>query len=173
MTETNKTKIVLGALFKIVTIEGSILTFQNFWQENEGKFLFEDDEYQYLPIEYQPPERNISLDNTEINLVLPVNKVLINLLENYNYFKNAEVQAYLVLDGFPNVPIIAMDRGEITSYQIQESKEGTAINIVISSPFDLTNGRVPNLIYTTNFNNEFNVIGNIPEALITFNPQIN
>lgn len=172
--EVNQTALVVGTFFTLTTVEGVVFNFQNFWStENNGIYTYDSQDYQYLPIEYNPPERNITLDNAETQIVLAVNTDMISILEANNFFINAVVEIFIMLQGFPTVPLIAQDKATISSYSIQDVKEGTGgLALVINSPFNAISGKIPNLIYTTGFIGNSNIIGYIPEVPVSNNPAI-
>jgi hypothetical protein len=43
--DTNRTSIIVGTLFKLITLEGVTFTFQNFWIENDGVFTYDRIDY--------------------------------------------------------------------------------------------------------------------------------
>jgi hypothetical protein len=173
--ETNQSSLIVGTFFKLVTVEGVTFNFQNFWRDDQGVYVYAGEDYNFLPIEYNPPERNITLDNAETQINLPVTTEIISILEANNYFIEAIVEIYIMLQGFPSVPLIAQDKAMISSYSIQDSKESDsgALTLIISSPFNAVGGNFPNLIYTTGFVGSSNIIGYIPEVPVSNNPGIN
>jgi len=171
--ETNKTELIVGVLFKLTTVEGVVFNFQNFWQEDDGVFIYGNEEYLYIPIDYSPPEKNLTLDNAETTINLPITTELISILEANNYFIDAIVEPKIMLQDFPNVPLIADDKATISSYSIQDGEKGGGLSLLISSPFNALGGRIPNLIYTTGFEGNSTLIGYIPEVPISNSPSIN
>lgn len=156
MTDTNRSRLIVGILFKLETVEGVTFRFQNFFQDNDGVLLFDLEEYQYLSIEYNPPERNISLDNFENQVTLPALPLIISLLEAHNYFLESLVTTKIILQGFPSVPpIISDDKGIISSYNIQDAEKGSGgVTLVIQSPDNAVNNQFPNTFYFAGFSKE-------------------
>lgn len=169
MQELEQTKPIVGILFSVETDEGVSFNFQNFFKDNNGVFTYEFTDYNYLPIEYDPPERNTNLDNFENSIALPAIPLIINLLEAYDYFINAVVDTKIILRGFPTIPIIAQDKCVITSYTIQDNSKGSGgVSLVIQAPDNAVNSSFPNLFYFTGFSNQgMNLVGYIPNVPIS------
>jgi hypothetical protein len=166
--DTNRTSIIVGTLFKLITLEGVTFTFQNFWIENEGVFTYDGIDYYYLPIDYTPPEKNITLDNTETEINLPVTPAIVAILEANNYFIQSLIEIFTMLQGFPTVPLLPADKATVSSYSIRDDKEGGGgLTLIISSPFNALTGKVANLIYTTGFTGTSGIIGYIPEVPVS------
>jgi hypothetical protein len=170
-TELNQSQLIVGTLFKLETVENVTFRFQNFFKDNGGIFIYGLEEYSYLPIDYNPPEKNINLDNFENNITIPAIPLVINLLDAYDYFLDAVVDIKIMLQGFPTTPLIASDRCVISSYSIQDSQEGSGgVSLVIQAPDNAVNSSFPNTFYFTGFSNQgLNLTGYIPNVPISNN----
>lgn len=169
--EANQTRLIVGTLFKVTTIEGVSFYFQNFFKDNNGIFTYDLEDYSYLPIDYNPPDRNITLDNFETNITIPAIPIIINLLNAYNYFLDAIVDIKIMLQGFPTTPLIASDKAVISSYSIQDSEKGSGgVTLVVQSPDNAVNSSFPNTFYFTGVSNQgLNLVGYIPNVPISNN----
>jgi hypothetical protein len=164
MADTDRSENIVGIFLKLTSIEGTVYRFQNFLKDMD--FIYENDEYEFLPMEYNPPERNITLDNTETSLTIPAIPLIVGVLESNNFFINALIESFVILRGFPSIPVISEDKQVITGYQIKDIEDGTGgISLNIASPFNTVNGRFPNIFYSTGFGSLANqIIGYIPEV---------
>ena len=173
--ELNQSRLIVGVLLVIETTTSQVFRFQNFFKDNSGIFNFENHVYNFLPIEYNPPERNINLDNFENTINLPAIPEIINLLESYNFLINASVESKIILQGFPNVPVILDDIAVISSYSIQDgsgdSKPG--VSLVLQSPDTAFNNLFPNTFYFTGTSpTNLDLVGYIPNVPLSNNANL-
>jgi hypothetical protein len=155
---------IIGHLFKLTTSEGATYRIQNFWSDNNGVFVFNSEDYQYLPVTYDPPQRNITGNNQDTELALPLSPTLVNLLIANNYFRYSILEAFIISQDFPVTPVIAQDKLVITSYQLVDSQDTGGLVLICQAPFNAINGEVPRLTYTTIRQGEPVLIGTVPEV---------
>jgi hypothetical protein len=173
--ETNQSRLIIGILFRVETVEGIVFNFQNFFQDNGGEFHYGADVYQFLNLEYDPPERNINLDNFENRVVLPAIPLVMSLLEAHNYFIDAIVTTIIILQGFPSVPpIMSNDKGVISSYSIQDAEKGTGgVALIIQAPDSILSNQFPNTFYFAGFSaNALNLTGYLPAVPLSNNASL-
>jgi hypothetical protein len=167
MFETNQSQLLVGTLFSVETFEGVKFYFQNFYK---GTFTYGFDNYEYLPIEYSPPERNINLDNFENQIIIPAIPAIMTLLDAYNYFLDAIVDIKIMLQGFPTTPLLANDRCVISSYSIQDGGGSGGVSLVIQAPDNAVSSSFPNTFYFTGASNQgLNLVGYIPNVPLSNN----
>jgi hypothetical protein len=162
----NKSNYSIGTLFRLVTPSNLTLRYQNFFTDNSGVFLFNSESYNYLPIAYDPPNRNITGNNQDVQIALPLLPEIINILIGNNYFKYSVIDAYIISLDFPVTPVLSQDRLVISSYQITDSGDSGGVILIAQSPFNAVNGQFPRLVYTTglgNISNDIAPIGYLPE----------
>lgn len=163
MSSYNSSQYSLGFLINIETVDNNNYFYQNFQREED--FIYDDNIYQYLPIEYNPPTRNITMDSESTTVSLPCIPLILAIVVTNNYFKDASVLVTQLQYDFPTTPPINSDLQIISNYSFQESDDNSNIIFTLESPFNVITGKLPNLYYSTGYNNSaVNLIGYVPES---------
>ena len=164
----NRSSYAIGTLIKITTPQNNFYRYQNFYQEDNGIFNFNLEEYRYLPIYYDPPNRNITADNQDVQIKIPLTPTTIQVTLANDFFRYSTADAFVLPVDFPSSPAIAQDKLVISSYQIVDSDSDGGIILIAQSPFNAVNGNFPNLVYISGRNtgllNGIAPIGYIPEV---------
>jgi hypothetical protein len=155
----------VGVVFNLLTKEGIEYCFQNFLRGED--FLFKEKSYQFLPITYYPPEKNSTRGSGQAEFKLPNLPEILEILVVNNYFKDAEIEAFIITEDFPNSPLLQQARVIVNSYGIEEDSKEGKIRLTCGKRTNALNGQIPNVFYTTGFAGASNIIGYIPEVPLT------
>jgi hypothetical protein len=161
--EINKSSVRVGLFIKIITPEYSEYYYQNFSTEDvieSGKT------YNFVPIDFTPPARNLNLDNVSATVILPNLPDIRQAVEQNDGFRDAIVESKCMFPDNLNISPYAYDLMVVSGSKVS----GMSIEISLRSPFSAVTGRFPSTFWTTGRSAVgLNIVGFVPEVPITSN----
>lgn len=158
MTLINSSNIRVGIYLKIITPEFSEYYYQNFSKlakQTSGQ------NWDYVPIDFTPPARNLDLDNTSAKAILPNVPEIRQAIEQNNGFRDAIVETQCIFPDNPDASPYSLDLMVIQSTRIS----GMSIEINLQSPFSAVAGRFPSIYWTTGTSaSGLEITGFVPEV---------
>jgi hypothetical protein len=166
-TELNKNTVRIGFFLKIITISKTY-RYQNFVFDSQASW--NNETYEFAPIDYTPPGRSLDLDNNSTKVTLPNYPEILSALEQNDGFRDAIVSAVCVFPDNSNSTPFALDLMMVRSSNVQEA----SITFELQSPFSAVSASFPSIYFTSGNSPSGNeIIGNIPQVPMNARSDIN
>lgn len=158
MSLINKSQNRIGIYLKITTPEFSEYYYQNFSKTTQQHL---GQNWQFIPIDFTPPARNLDLDNTSAKAILPNLVEIRQAVEQNDGFRDSIVETQCVFPDNPDANPYALDLMIVQSARIS----GVVIEINLQSPFSAVAGRFPSSFWTTGTSaSGLEITGFVPEV---------